>query len=301
MNFELIQIQTTGTCNARCEVCPFRSSWFIDNHGIMKENLFNNILDQIDPNYEGKICPYLMNEPFTDPDIINRTQKIVDKLSNAEVEISTNTELLNTDKIKDIVNVLLKARKAKLVISHHGINKETFESIMHINYEKALRNAINLISEVDGRIPLAIQTMAYSKDNKYHYHSIRRVKRYWDRVFRDNNLRWNNVWLSTLQFHNRAGNVNIGGWDYEQKVRDIGPNNPFYCSKFDKSLNILWNGDLVLCCMDYMHETKFGNVNEQTIEQAFSSKEHKELIDMGTGKKESPENFICKRCQVPSG
>ena len=296
MKFDLIQIQTTGTCNARCEMCPYKHSWFIDNHGIMDDKLFDSIIWQMDPDFDGKICPYLMNEPFADPHILDRIEKLKSRFKNATIEISTNGELLDNQKIDTLVELL--DRNDKIVISHHGINKEDLERTMKIDYEKTTRNIINLIRTVDGKIPIAIQTMAYSKDNKYHYYNTRTVKRYWNSIFDSNSLDWNNVWLSTLEFHNRAGNVEIDGWDYDDIVRKIGPDNPFYCKKFDKSLNILWNGDVVLCCMDYMHETCFGNLKDQSIKESFETKDHKYLIDMASGKITSPYNFICKRCQT---
>ena len=296
MNFELIQIQTTGTCNARCAMCPYKNSWFIDNYGIMKEELFDKIINQIDKNYSSKICPYLMNEPFADPYMIRRIEKLKKRFKKATIEVSTNAELLDDYKIKGIVDLL--DSNDKIIISHHGIDKETLENTMKIKYFKTINNIIHLIRKLNGKIPIAIQTMAYSKDNKYRYFNTRKVKRYWNKIFYESNLSWNNVWLSTLEFHNRAGNVKIDGWDYNKKVRDIGPDNLFYCPKFDKSLNVLWNGETVLCCMDYMHETPYGDLNTQTIEEIFDSDKYHKTIDICSGKVESSDDMICKRCQT---
>jgi len=298
MKFDLIQIQTTGTCNARCEMCPYKHSWFIDNHGIMTDELFDKILDQLDPDFTGKICPYLMNEPFADPYMIKRLEQLKSRFKKATIEISTNAELLDDFKIESIVNLL--DNHDKIVISHHGIDDESLERTMRIKYIRTINNIIRLIRRVNGNIPIAIQTMAVSKDNNYRYRSTRSIKRYWDKIFKDANLEWNNVWLSTLEFHNRAGNVNIKGWNYNKKIRDIGPDHPFYCKKFDKSLNILWNGETVLCCMDYMHETPFGDLNKQTIDDIFKSSQYKYLIDMCSGVIKSPDNLICKRCMAPT-
>jgi len=299
MKFNLIQIQTTGTCNARCEMCPYKDSWFIDNHGIMTDDLFNKILYNIkeeDPNCKGRICPYLMNEPFADPKMLDRIDKIKKVFPNAILEVSTNTELLNTNKINKLVELL--GPKDKIVISHHGTDKESFENTMHINYEKCLDNAIELIRSVDGKTPIAIQDMAISIDGKFRYHSPREIKRYWNGIFENNNLSWNNVWLSTLEFHNRAGNVNMEEWGYDKVVRKIDKTHPFSCKKLYHTLNVLWNGEVVLCCMDYMHETPFGNLNKQSIYEVFKSLKWKKLYDQCTGNIESPDDFICKRCQT---
>ena len=303
-DFRLIQIQTTSVCNGRCIVCPYKDSWFIKNPGKMSEQLFDRILRDIkreDPNFDGLICPYLMNEPFADSNILNRIRKIYKMFPNATVEVSTNCELLDKEKATELVNIL-KDKRCKIVISHHGINKKTFEQTMGINYEKALTNAINLISISNGRIPIAIQDMATSIDNQYRLIQPRRIERYWKDLFDDAELAWNNVWLSTMKFHNRAGNVIVDGWEYNKKVREIDENNPFDCYRANgECLHILYDGDVALCCMDYHKEVIYGNLKDQTISEVFESKAYKNIYNQVHGNIKSPDDFICKRCQSPGG
>jgi len=304
IDFKDVQIQTTSVCNSRCIMCPYKNSWMIKNPGYMSEQLYDSILRNIskeDPEFNGVISPYLMNEPFADKNIVRRIQKIYKMLYDPTVEVSTNCELLTSDKIDQLVP-LFSENKSKMVISHHGTSKETFSQIMSIDYEKSLNNAIELIRKADGRFPIAIQDMAISKDRKYKIIQPRQVDRYWGNIFEDNNLKWNNVWLSTLQFHNRAGNVELEGWNYEKKVRDIGPGRPFDCYRAHSDyLHVLYTGEVVLCCMDYHKETVFGNLKEQTLEEVFNTDEYKNILKQVVGEIESPDDFICKRCMSPGG
>jgi len=306
MHFKKVQLQTTSVCNARCLCCPYSNSWMVNNPGVMTDRLFDKILANIkreDPSFDGMISPYLANEPFADSKIIKRIEKIYKVLNNPLVEISTNTGLLSKEKILELYKVLY-GKRAKLVISHHGIDKKTFEHIMKIPYEKSLGNAIDLITVFNGKIPIAIQDMAMSKDTTFHWYTPRKVKRYWDKIFKDNNLEWNDkIWLSTSQFHSRAGNVDLEGWNYNTKVRDIGPNNPFDCYRvYSDCLHVLYNGDVTLCCMSpYRHEAIFGNLNKQTISEVFNSNEYRKLLSQVHGDIESPDDFICKRCDSIGG
>lgn len=304
INFKDVQIQTTSVCNSRCIMCPYKNSWMIKNPGYMPEQLYDKILRNIskeDPDFNGVISPYLMNDPFADKNIVRRIEKLYKMLHDPTVEVSTNCELLDSDKINALVN-LFSQKKSKMVISHHGIDKESLEKNMKINYEKATKNALELIKKADGRFPIAIQDMAISQDRKYKIVQPRQIQRYWGKLFERNNIKWNNVWMSTLQFHNRAGNVELEGWDYDKIYREIGPGKPFDCYRAHNNyLHVLWNGDVVLCCMDYHRETVFGNLKKQTIEEVFNSDKYKNIFKQVQGDIESPDDFICKRCMSPGG
>ena len=308
MKFKIVQIQTTSVCNASCIICPQRISWMRtpEGRGYMTDKLFNKILEDInktDPTFDTKICPYLANEPFADPKIIERVDKIYNTLYNPLVELSSNMELVTPDKTDKLYEILERNKfRVKFVISHFGIDKESLEYIMKINYEKALENIIYLVRKFDGNIPIAIQTMSLSNDRKILLINPGKIRRYWSRIFKENNLSWRNVNLSTMRFHNRAGNVKLEGWDYNKVVRQIDKGHPFDCWRLHNTLHVLWNGEVTLCCMSpYRHEAIFGNLNNQTIEEVFNSEEWKHLYNQARGFEESPPDFICKRCTSPGG
>ena len=157
--FKLIQIQTTSSCNARCKFCPYKDSWFINNPGKMSDKLFDKIIRNIkklDKEFDGTICPYLMNEPFTDKKLLNKIETIYNNFPNALVEVSTNAELLDEQKIDKLIELMKPPHRGKIVISHHGVGKKSFEENMKINYEKSTINALMLIERAYNKIPVAI-------------------------------------------------------------------------------------------------------------------------------------------------
>jgi len=277
----------------------------IKNPGYMSEGLYRKILEDVaneDPNFDGKFCPYLMNEPFADKRIIDRIETAINILHNPLVEVSSNMELLTKERTDAFYKLVTEYPiRWVFAVSHHGINKETLERTMKINYEKTLKNFIYFIKKMDGIIPITIQNMAISKDSRFRFYSTRAVRRYIENIFEKYNLPTKNVRLSTLVFHNRAGNVKIDGWNYDKIVRRIDRNHRFDCWRLHNTLHVLWNGDVILCCMDYMNETCFGNLKSQTISEVFSSEKWKEIYEKATGLRESEENFICKRCMSPGG
>jgi hypothetical protein len=64
----------------------------------------------------------------------------------------------------------------------------------------------------------------------------------------------------------------------------------------DEWLNIHSNGDMVLCCMDWKRETKYGNCFDKPILSVLKSGQYKNIIGKVNGH-ESDDMFICKRCE----
>jgi intein/homing endonuclease len=263
---KLVQIQTISHCNGYCIFCPYPNSWMVDNPGSMDHKLYNKILINLNddyPKFDGKFCPYLMNEPFCDNTIINKIQEAYDVLYNPLIEISTNASVAYPKYISELKEII-KNKRIKLVISLHGIDEETHIQLMDTDWEISLNNTINILKELND-IPISIQSMSMSTDHKHKLINPRRIQRFWYNIFDDNNINTKNINFSTLQFHNRAGGTNIkpGNFIY----RKIDKNNPFDCTRLHDNLHVLWNGDVVLCCVP--PDTKvlnsnlaFKNINE---------------------------------------
>ena len=301
----IVQIQTTSVCNSKCICCPYPTSWYKNNPGYMSDELYKKILTDIneyDPEFSGKFAPYLCNEPFADKNILERCELAYKYLKNPYVELSSNMALLNKKKIDETYEMFKRHNfYGKFTMSHHGINKESFERFMSIPYEKSRENMIYLLKKFDGQMKISIQDMAFSLDGKYVMNRFRQVKRYLERLIIDNKINTNNLSMEPKVFHNRAGNVHIDGWDYDKIVRKIDKTHPFYCIRLMGCLHIIYTGEVTLCCMDYNRETIINDLNNMSVSEFFKSKEYKDMVDMVTGKKDSPDNFLCKRCMSPGG
>lgn len=294
-----VQIQTASYCNAKCIICPHKDSWMRKHPGTMTDSLYQKILDELqeweDKLNTGKMCPYLMNEPFCDSKIIDRIKLMREMFPNTLIEISTNAELMTPDKSKKLIDILA-GTKHDVWISRHGVTPEDVKRNMFIDGERSLENIIYLLKEADGQLNIAIKGFLYSFDDKIRLSKPRAFIRYWQNKFKEHDIKTNNIRVVAKSFHDRSGNVKIKGWQKPAIVRHIGPNNKFYCPRVDKWLHILWNGDVILCCNDYQHETMFGNVKQQTIKEILNSDSYKRIKDMVLGNVETPKDFICNRC-----
>lgn len=305
-----VQIQTQGACNANCVFCPWIESWHHANYGVMDRELFSRILDMLLPWKEsiedgGKICPYLMQEPFVDKRIFELCEEIQSKFPKAVLELSTNGALLSRDKTERLIS-LLEGKPHEVWVSHHGIDKASHEEIMKINHERSTSHLINLIKEAKGRLNIRIRGSGSSRTGiGRHWFSRQEYFEYWYNLSKEHGFDLSWIDLDYFTYHDRAGTINReergAGENNFGKVRDIGPGSPFHCSRLDEWLHVMWNGDIRLCCMDYHAEVKLPNLNDMTIEEYYRGKDFERVTAQVTGQIESPGDFICKRCTSPGG
>jgi len=305
-----VQVQTHSRCNADCVFCPYSESWHAQHPGKMTEALWEKILKDLKPFapgiIKGKFLPYLMQEPLIDPTIFNKIRDIYRYFPTTCIELSTNGIALTSKVADQLIEIFSNPHhKHHLWISFHGINKETFEHIMKLNYERAHQNVIYLLKKSVGRLKIRLRGMGSRRDGKYIFFTSQQYREYWQKNFLQYDISSENIQVDTCFFHDRAGNLhredrnanilNMG------VAREIDPSQRFYCPRIDLWLHIMWDGQIRLCCMDYHGEVILPNIHSMSLLDYFRSEAYLTLYEKVTGKRKSEENFICKRCSSPGG
>lgn len=114
---------------------------------IIKDVLYTKILKNLKTNlqYVKKVIPYLDNKPFLDPNIAKRI-KALKEINVPTVNITTNTNLMNTKHIKNI----LKTSLDEIYISINSLKPKVFEEIQKkLNFNNVIENTHLLIKEKD--------------------------------------------------------------------------------------------------------------------------------------------------------
>ena len=250
-------------------------------------------------------CPYLMQEPLIDKTIFAKINDIYALFPRTCVEISTNGAAL-TDKTIDNLFTAFQGKRHDLWVSHHGINAETLQEIMKIDYDKATANLISLLKKSDGKFNIKIRGAGESSCVSKVYFTHQQYVAYWAEMFTKHNINTKNVSVDSFRFHDRAGTLHRADRGANTlnkgKIRDIGPGHqPFWCGRIDEWVHIDYKGDLVLCCMDYHREVKLPNLKDIWLVEYFHSDAYRELVEKVSGRCETPEGFICERCTSPGG
>ena len=92
-----VQIQTLTGCNGACVFCPYPRTVESQPKGFMSEELFRKIVDEIATHPVRRVSPYLMNEPFLDPRLLDRIAYIRKKAPKARVVVTTNGSRLSPE------------------------------------------------------------------------------------------------------------------------------------------------------------------------------------------------------------
>lgn len=303
-----VQIQTHSRCNADCVFCPYIESEHAKAPGMMKDETWDLILSNLVPFTntinQGKICPYLMQEPLIDKTIFKKITDIYELFSETCVEVSTNGAAL-IPKTVDSLFSCMDGKNHEIWVSHHGIDEETFSHIMKIDYAKATENLLNLIRTSDGRFRIKIRGAGESQMGNRTYFTRQQYLDYWKEQSEKHNLNMQNVSIDAFQFHDRAGTLHRtdrGANEFNAGiVRRIDKKNPFYCVRLDQWVHFMWDGTIRLCCMDYHGEVKLPNIHDMSLLDYYHGSDYFELTEQISGRKGCKPGHICTRCLSPGG
>lgn len=296
-----VQIQTVSACNASCYFCPYQESWHKQHPGRMSENIYRKIINEISCYKIGKFCPYLENEPLLDPNLLDRIEFALSKLDPKLVELSTNASILPPNKIDDIARLFSRV-KHEIRVSFHGIDKTSFQSVMDLDFDTCKQNVLSLVEKAQQYdLKIIIQGAGLpriKRNNMPVWFNRKQYFHFWKTTFKEQGFkRLPNVRFFT--YHDRAGQIRRNEINFAEIVRqDL---KGFYCPRVDQWAHFLYNGELVLCCMDYKKETVFGDITKTSLPSIYASSNFLNLSKKLIGRKPAPDTFICKKCISPNG
>jgi MoaA/NifB/PqqE/SkfB family radical SAM enzyme len=277
-----IQIQTTTGCNADCVFCPYGETYSELPKGRMDWGMYTGLLEESARHGTRRISPYLMNEPFADPEIIERIAAINQIHPRAKVVLTTNGSLLGEEKARRLLD--LGDGVHEIYFSVQGIEKESYESTMRgaLVFEKTLANIdrfLRLHAERRGRRPIVWVTMVDTGTI-----DAREAVAYWSA---------RGVRAKYTRLENRGGNI-AGA----EELSRAGEMRPFTgCTRLMKQAYVLFNGDVVLCCTDYRKTMVLGNVAEGGL-QAVWNGPRAAGIRRDYQREDFSRNPLCGSCTV---
>jgi len=315
-----IHLELTNVCNLNCAFCP--KSVMRRPLGFMEEALAKRAISEIAANNLcEKITLHVMGEPTLHP----RFFEILEHAAAEEqrIGLTTNGTTLGGDFGKRLleyelhqVDISLQTpdevsfafRKAgKLKFDRYLDNIMEFFSTYCTRYPKTIfkfrilntslnkRQMESRLGGVDiitsnNELKRLVKLYALSIYNRINFNISKQYifHRRLDSLVR---YKWNvievmpNVFLETYL---------LSGWGnaFEDGIK---PSNYGYCYGMKDHFGILYNGDVVLCCIDYDGKTAFGNISNSSLEGVLSSPMLKEVME--GFKKYRLVHTYCKRCQ----
>ena len=156
-----IHFDPVNACNLRCKMC-----YFTDKDYVKK---LKGIFPQEEIEYLGKAffkrALKLQIGCGTEPTLYKNISKIVETASKYKVpniSLTTNANLLENEKLEDWASKGL----SEIIISLHGVQKDTYETMMaKADYERFM-NSLEIISSIKKKYPLSLRiNYTFNEDN----------------------------------------------------------------------------------------------------------------------------------------
>ncbi len=265
---EIVQIESTNICNAKCVFCPRD-----DMHrrqGIMSVELFRKIVDECVELGITHVRMHNYGEAFIDKRLVEKVRYAKER-GVKEVGVISNGSLITEEAALGMIDAGLDA----INISVDASGKEVFESTrIGLKYDKVIANIERLVrlrAESGTRRPKLILSFVRQNNSADEQAFIEHWRAIADKIH-------------VTDLHNWAGTLNT-----ESDVN-------YPCYRPWLTFTVLWDGRVSLCCADFDGRTILGDLNTSSIREIWNAEPYRlarrEHLESG-----GPD--ICRACDLP--
>jgi len=265
---EIVQIEATNICNAKCVFCPRD-----DMHrrqGIMSLELFKKIVDECAELSITHVRMHNYGEAFVDRKLVEKVRYAKQK-GIQEVGMISNGSLITEPVARGMIDAGLDA----INISVDASGKEVFEATrIGLKYDKVIANIERLLrlrGESGKRRPKLILSFVRQNNSADEQAFIEHWKTIADKIH-------------VTDLHNWAGTLNT-----ESDVN-------FPCYRPWLTFTVLWDGRVSLCCADFDGKTILGDLNTHTIAEIWNAEPYRNARRQHL---ESGGPDVCRACDLP--
>lgn len=261
-----VRIETTNHCQADCSFCP--RSTIGRGKGFMKQELFEKIVKECAEGGAKLLHLHGYGEPLLDKQLPDRIRYCKEQ-GIPRVKIFTNGDLLRGD----MAQRLLHSGLDEVKISIDGMDAEEFNLLrVGLNHAKVLENVKafrKLRDEAGMKTPYIVAATCQTSNRKQTEVMLENV-------------------VDSIDFthiHNWGGAL---GDAASGKVRKP-------CDRLWRTMTVLVNGDVALCCLDYSGKVVLGNINDGKMTDIWNNARYNELRKLHRESRQD-EISTCANC-----
>ena len=285
-----VSIEPTTSCNLRCPECPSGVRSFSRPTGMLKQELFQSVIDQLAPTLSYLIF-YFQGEPYLHPLLTDMVRYASSK--SIYTATSTNAHFLNDEAARQTVESGLD----RLIISIDGTTQDTYESYrVGGKLNKVIEGTENIIRwkrKLKSKTPHVIFQFLVVKPNEHQINDVRKLAE---------QLGVNEVALKTAQIYDYKNGSDLipsvekysrytknsdGVYSIKNQMLD-------HCWKMWHSCVITWDGKVVPCCFDKDAHFTLGNLNQNSFQEIWRGEKYQEFRSSLLRSRSEIE--ICKNC-----
>jgi MoaA/NifB/PqqE/SkfB family radical SAM enzyme len=265
---DIVQIESTNLCNAKCVFCP--RDEMHRRQGVMDFDLFRKVVDECAALGITHVRVHNYGEPFLDRQLVEKVRYAKSK-GIAEVGMISNGSLIT----EEIAQGMIEAGLDAINISVDAAGKEVFESTrVHLDYDTVIGNIRTLarLRRESGRThPKLILSFVRQNNSADEQAFIAEWSTIADKIH-------------ITDLHNWAGTLND-----RTEVQ-------FPCYRLWLTFTVLWDGRVSMCCADFDGRHIFGDLRSQTIAEVWNSPLYRAARRQHL---ESGGPGICRSCDLP--
>lgn len=259
--FKNVYVEITKACNLKCKFCP---SQYNNSHKYLSFDEFKHIIDEI-KDYTNGIYLHVLGEPLLHPELFD----FIDYASKyLKVSLTTNGHLI-------------KKHYLRLANSPLYVLNISLQSLIHSNNAE--------IEEYFKMLDLLIK----ERKNKLAIHL-----RIWNDKGDNNTSKLNNKLDELIKKYHFAEYpyVNISVAEEFDWPNITDEDNLINCSCLGgkSQMGILVNGDITICCLDYLGHTKLGNIYESKFSDILNNELYQNVLKGWNDLR--PYFDLCKKC-----
>ncbi len=271
-----VSLESSSICNADCSICAY--SKMSRKKGIMHFSLFKRIVDECARCQTQRIWLSGFGEPLIDPELEGKVEYAKQR-GIPMVGIFTNASLLSKSRAQG----LLEAGLDELNVSMDGFTANTFSRIQRgIDFLKVSANVRDFMQLRTAKKPLVSIYVVLLDENR---DDVANGRRAWEKIVDKVIVRQPQDWVGAVEGISTPSTPH---------ARRRGIQRP-PCHYLWTQLNVYWNGDVPLCCLDFDAEVKLGNLQVQTISDIWKGEPlaHYRLMHMA---RKQAALALCQRC-----
>ena len=265
---EIVQIESTNICNAKCVFCP--RDEMHRKQGIMNFDLFKKVVDECAELGITHVRVHNYGEPFVDRKLVEKI-RYAEQKGIREVGMISNGSLINEQVARGMIEAGLDA----INISVDASGKEVFESTrLGLKYDKVIANIERIVR---------IRAELGKKRPKLILSFVRQNNSVDEQAFIEH---WRNIAdkIHITDLHNWGGTLN--------QESDVN----YPCYRPWLTFTVLWDGRVSLCCADFDGHTILGDMTTSSIRDIWNGESYRavrrEHLESG-----GPD--VCRSCDLP--
>ncbi len=262
-------LEPTNLCNLKCPECPSGLGTLTRPLGLMKKELFEEIINQI-CGTGFYVQLFFQGEPFVNKNLLSMIRYAQSK--RIYVAVSTNGQTV-TEKNADLI---LDNAPDKLIFSIDGLNETTYQNYRVGGTFRQADNGLRLLvkrkKERGLKIPFVELQFIVMKNNE---HQVNEVFDYGRKIGADK------IVLKSMQVSSYENALRFLPLEekYRRYVLDenkikIKGSPKDHCFALWRTSVITWDGKVVPCCFDKDAEFQFGILNGRKFRDIWLSEEY---------------------------